>query len=567
MKRYNFIKYFIALIVTLGFFIGASAEKLTLGGFTVVIDAGHGGHDTGAVDNGVREKDVNLGVAKKLAEKLKKKMPSAKVVMTREDDRFLSLQERADVANRNKGNLFISIHTNSVDTSNPNRKSVSGANVYALGLNKDDNNLQVARRENSVIEMENDFEQKYSGFDPSKDESYIIFEMAQKKNLGQSLKFANFAQKHLVSEAGRKDRGVKQAGFWVLWATSMPAVLVELDFICNPTSADFISSEKGQDQLAEALFNAIDEYRNSSGVVSYQIQGDSNVAKPTAKSSNASKVENKAKQNTNKGKNGKGGNLKKKGSDKNSALAQGEVKKDLSEDEDSINKQGEKSPLLLSSKGITPKKQHLSSNENKGNVRNRNVNRKRRSAQSKLTSDSRELCSEEIKIKSEGLYLAQNESNDKEANNLALAQPSETQIPEKNKSKDNKKKSNDKNRSKKRSNDGKTHIIVASDGSITTSSVKNGATNSVVKRHVSRSSHKTKTSKLSKVFKIQVLASEEVLSENSPCFHGFKPITSFQENSLYKYTYGESTSRDEIEQLLLEVKKAIPDAFIITALK
>ena len=158
--------------------------------FVVVLDAGHGGKDIGAVDNGAREKDINLSVALKVGELLKKKMKDTKVVFTRDDDTFVSLQGRADIANKSKADLFVSIHTNSVDKSNKNRKSVSGTSVYALGLHKDDNNMNVARRENSVIEPEGNFEQKYSGFDPSKDESYIIFEMAQKKNLAQSIKFA-----------------------------------------------------------------------------------------------------------------------------------------------------------------------------------------------------------------------------------------------------------------------------------------------------------------------------------------------------------------------------------------
>ena len=228
--------------------------------FTLVIDAGHGGHDVGAVDNGAREKDINLGVATRLRNLIEKKLKNVKVVMTRDGDTFVSLQDRADIANRNHGNLFLSIHTNSVDKSNRNRASVAGSSVYALGLHKDDNNLRVARRENSVIELESDYQQKYSGFDPSKDESYIIFEMAQKKNLGQSLKFASMAQKQLVANAGRVDRGVKQAGFWVLWATSMPSVLVELDFICNPTSARFMNSDEGRDKLAQSLFNAVEDY-------------------------------------------------------------------------------------------------------------------------------------------------------------------------------------------------------------------------------------------------------------------------------------------------------------------
>lgn len=230
--------------------------------FVVVLDAGHGGKDIGATDNGAREKDINLSVALKVGELVKKKLKGTKVIFTRDDDTFVSLQGRADIANSNKADLFISIHTNSVDKSNKNRTSVCGSSVYALGLHKDDNNKNVARRENSVIELEGDYEQKYSGFDPAKDESYIIFEMAQKKNLAKSIKFANEVQKNLVKYADRRDRGVHQAGFWVLWATSMPSVLIELDFICNPESAKYMTSKAGVDKLAESIFEAIKDYEN-----------------------------------------------------------------------------------------------------------------------------------------------------------------------------------------------------------------------------------------------------------------------------------------------------------------
>lgn len=231
--------------------------------FTVVIDAGHGGHDHGAIDNGAREKEINLSVALKLGELIKKKLKDTKVVYTRDDDTFVSLQGRADIANKAKGDLFISIHTNSVDAKNKNRKTVAGASVYTQGAHKDDANLAVARRENSVIELENGYEQKYSGFDPNKVESYIIFEMAAKQNLAQSHRFAKSVQNNLVKVAGRKDRGVHQAGFWVLWATSMPSVLVELDFICNPESASYLTSKQGVDKLAEAIFDAVKEYEQN----------------------------------------------------------------------------------------------------------------------------------------------------------------------------------------------------------------------------------------------------------------------------------------------------------------
>lgn len=225
--------------------------------FTVVIDAGHGGKDAGSIDNGVKEKDINLGVALKLGDMIKKRLKGIKVIYTRDEDKYLTLQQRADVANKNKGDLFISIHSNSVDVKNPNRKNVKGASTHVLGLHKDANNMAVARRENSVIKLESDYAQKYSGFDPNSDESYIIFELSQKKNLGRSIDFANSIQKELKSVANRKDNGVHQNGFWVLWATSMPAVLIELDFICNPQSAEFLSSKDGQNKLATAICNAV----------------------------------------------------------------------------------------------------------------------------------------------------------------------------------------------------------------------------------------------------------------------------------------------------------------------
>lgn len=227
----------------------------------IVLDPGHGGKDFGAVDNGANEKDINLAVAKKLEALISKRLKKeAKVVMTRSSDKYLTLQERAEVANDAGGDLFMSIHVNSVDRKNPRRKQINGSSVYVLGLHKDQDNMKVAMRENSVIELESDYKEKYSGFDPAKDESYIIFEMAQKRNLGESIRVASDAQKAMTSTACRSNRGVRQAGFWVLWATSMPAVLVELDFICNPESVEFMTSDEGVEKLAESLYESIEKF-------------------------------------------------------------------------------------------------------------------------------------------------------------------------------------------------------------------------------------------------------------------------------------------------------------------
>ncbi len=262
----NFIRFFkrlfiLVILITIPATIFAVSTNDSK--FTVVIDAGHGGHDYGAIDNGVNEKDINLQVALKVGELCKKKLKDTQIIFTRDEDTFISLQKRADIANNAKADFFISIHTNSVDAKNKNRTLIEGASVYTQGPHKDEANMEIARRENSVIELENGFEQKYSGFDPNKDESYIIFEMAQKKNLSESARFAKNVQQNLVKIAGRKDRGVHQAGFWVLWSTSMPSVLIELDFICNPQSAKYLASKEGVDKLAEAIFQTIKVYEQN----------------------------------------------------------------------------------------------------------------------------------------------------------------------------------------------------------------------------------------------------------------------------------------------------------------
>lgn len=230
--------------------------------FVLVIDAGHGGHDSGALGAHAKEKNINLGVALKLGKMVKENIPGVKVVYTRKNDTFLTLQERADVANKAGGDLFISIHTNSVDRKSPNRKSVNGASTYTLGLHRTRENLEVAKRENSVILLEKDFSTRYEGFDPNSSESYIIFEFQQDKHMEQSVNFASDIQRQFRSVAGRADKGVRQAGFWVLAKTSMPSVLVELDFICNPKVENFLSSEEGQRKMAKSIYNAFVAFKS-----------------------------------------------------------------------------------------------------------------------------------------------------------------------------------------------------------------------------------------------------------------------------------------------------------------
>lgn len=229
--------------------------------FVVVVDAGHGGKDAGALGVNTTEKAVNLNVALELAEVFKRNMPDAKVYLTRSTDRFLTLQERPDFANRKKADIFISIHANSVDLNSPGRTSVQGASVYTLGLRGLETNLNVAMRENAVMKLEDDYSTTYQGFNPSLTESYIAFEMLQQKHMAQSISLAEAVQKQLVKVAGRKNGGVKQAPFWVLVRTGMPAILVELDFICNPVCENFMASRAGVSKLAHAIYGGVEQYR------------------------------------------------------------------------------------------------------------------------------------------------------------------------------------------------------------------------------------------------------------------------------------------------------------------
>ena len=205
-----------------------------------------------------REKNINLAVALKTGTYIKNNMKDVKVIYTRDDDTFIGLAERAEVANRHKADLFISIHSNAISDTR-----FSGAETYVLGQTMDEANLQVAMKENSVITFEKDYETKYEGFDPNSVESYIIFSLMQNTYLKQSTEFATLIQNQFRERVGRKDRGVRQAGFQVLWRTTMPSVLVELGFVTHPEEEKFLLSEQGQDYLASAIFRAFRDYRQT----------------------------------------------------------------------------------------------------------------------------------------------------------------------------------------------------------------------------------------------------------------------------------------------------------------
>ena len=228
-------------------------------GFVVVIDPGHGGHDPGAVGRRGKEKNINLSVALKLGRLIESNCNDTKVVYTRSGDKFVPLQDRAEIANKVKANLFISIHTNAVAQKN---SSVRGAETYTLGLHRTQDNLEVAKKENSVILIEDNYKQRYAGFNPKSSESYIIFEFMQDKNMAQSVDFATQVQRQFKS-CNRVDKGVHQAGFLVLRETSMPSVLIELGYISNYSEEAYLISEKGSSELANSIYKAFVQYKDS----------------------------------------------------------------------------------------------------------------------------------------------------------------------------------------------------------------------------------------------------------------------------------------------------------------
>lgn len=225
---------------------------------TVVIDAGHGGHDPGAVSAGVREKDIVLDIALRLGKKINQAYPEVKVIYTRDKDVFIPLFQRADVANRNKADLFISLHANYVSS-----PSASGTETFTLGLHRSQENLEVAKKENSVILLEDDYSSNYEGFDPREAESYIMFENLQSEYQGQSIDFAAQIQRQFGQNLSLIDRGVKQAGFLVLRRVAMPGVLVEVGFISNPNERKFLVSETGKEKVTESIFKAFSSYKKS----------------------------------------------------------------------------------------------------------------------------------------------------------------------------------------------------------------------------------------------------------------------------------------------------------------
>ena len=260
IHRLRTIGLLMTLFLLLNFTSAPEPSAASRGGnqrFVLVIDAGHGGKDSGATGNISKEKNINLNVALAFGALVERNCPDVKVIYTRKTDVFVTLQGRADIANRNKANLFVSIHSNSMP---PGVTAPNGAETYTVGMHSRKENLAVAKRENSVITQEANYRTVYKNFDPNKSESYIIFEFMQDRNMKQSVEFARHIQTAYGNQ-GRRNKGVHQAGFLVLRATAMPSVLTEVGFISNPEEERFLNSQEGVQKLARALYNGFRNYR------------------------------------------------------------------------------------------------------------------------------------------------------------------------------------------------------------------------------------------------------------------------------------------------------------------
>ena len=225
----------------------------------VVIDAGHGGYDSGCHSSEGVESKNTLAIALKLGQKIKENYPAVEVIYTRDKDVFIELHRRAQIANNAKADLFISIHCNSTDENS----GANGTETYVLGMHKKETNFEVAKRENASILLENDYKRQYDGFDPNSTEAYIIFSLFQNAYLDKSILFAKYVEESFKSNEGRRSYGVKQAGFMVLKETAMPSVLIETGFLNHPREGAFISSASGQTTVAQSIFSAFQKYKTA----------------------------------------------------------------------------------------------------------------------------------------------------------------------------------------------------------------------------------------------------------------------------------------------------------------
>ena len=284
MKETYLMKYTLAITLAIFSLFPNSLFSQSPTGYElkrIIIDAGHGGKDPGALGTGrhtLTESGVALAVSKKLKEYILENYDNVKVIMTRDKDEFIELRQRTKIANDAKADLFISIHCNTTGS-----HSAKGTETYVIGVSKEASNLAVAKRENQVITLEDNYEEHYQGFDPNSPETMVGLTMMQQNYLDNSILFADLVQKQFTNRVGRKNRGVKQAGYWVISYTIMPSVLIELGFISNHEEEDFLNSSKGQVYMASAIYRAFKDYKIKLEGVDNSIKSKKETAKETPK--------------------------------------------------------------------------------------------------------------------------------------------------------------------------------------------------------------------------------------------------------------------------------------------
>ncbi|GAA0878681.1 hypothetical protein GCM10009119_16490 [Algoriphagus jejuensis] len=260
MERFNNKKILLSFLIAIPFLFGGFVSNETMmPAFRmkkIVLDAGHGGKDPGNIGSKSREKDINLAVTLLVGKYIKENLPDVEVIYTRDDDSFPTVQERPRIANINKADLFVSIHSNSAAN-----KSAYGTETFVMGTKHFEANFDIVKRENSVILLEENYQENYEGFDPTSPESYMMFNLMSKAYIGNSLTLADHIETQFRDRVGRKSRGVKQGPFYVLWTPSMPSVLVELGFLSNTEEEKFLMSQAGKEYMASAIYRSIKEYK------------------------------------------------------------------------------------------------------------------------------------------------------------------------------------------------------------------------------------------------------------------------------------------------------------------
>lgn len=478
-----------------------AAEPAAAKTFTIVIDAGHGGRDAGALGKNGKEKNINLNVALALGRLFEQNCPEVRVVYTRKTDVFVSLQERANIANKAKADLFVSIHTNSVASG---KSTVSGAETYTLGMHRAAENLEVAKRENSVITYESDYKTHYQGFDPNKAESYIIFELMQDRYMQESIKLAKNIQQQ-YGNAGRKNKGVHQAGFLVLRETSMPSVLTELGFISHPTEEKYLTSQAGVSELASCLYRGIQTYRKKLRADEPQTGGDNSPAETPllasysntdgTSASNVPSVRPVATTSYNESIGLTTGNPQPQMPDLTRVSKQGKQQTERS-------KSGERLPPLASELNLPPEKEIPAT--------------KIAPAQSNSTAQTRQTAEEKAGTTAPEETVAQGNRE------TPAGQPLPPTI-----------------------NDRQT--------------VDNEMKEQTTEQPTSAENEEKDGRP---VFKIQLLTSDAPLKANDPRLKGLQ-AQYYKEKGLYKYTYGETTDYQEIRQLRKQISTKFKDTFIV----